>query len=112
MITPPPPIDPPARAAVRVAFTSIIDEMDHRIDIHRRLYHLVWNCPDYTPQEFFDECGDQGAKFLEIAGANLDHIAILAAIDDKTLNDLIDPSEYIPPVAYTVSGGVVTLSTN
>lgn len=111
MITPPPLIDPPARAAVRVAFASIIDELEHRIDIHRRLFRLVWNCPDYTPQEFFNECGAQGAKFLEIAGANLNHIAALALLDGKTLNDMLDPSEYTPPAPYTVHhDGTITLN--
>lgn len=113
MLTPPPPpADPIARVAVRTIFQEISYELQRRIAIHQNLFAKVWNSTDYTPQEFFDECGSHGAKFLEIAGANLDHIAILAAIDDKTLNDLIDPSEYIPPVAYTVSGGIVTLSTN
>ena len=112
MLTPPPhPHDPPARASVRLIFSRCAEELQRRIALHQNLFQKVWGqFNEYTPQQFFDECGPQGEKFLAIAGANVAHIAALAVIDGKTLNDLIDPSEYIPPVAYTVSGGVVTLS--
>lgn len=114
MLNPPPyPADPPARSAVRVIFSEIANELQRRIALHQNAFQKVWGEGNgYTAQEFFDECGDQGEKFLQIAGANVTHIAALAVIDGKTLNDLIDPSEYIPPVAYTVDGGVVTLSEN
>ena len=111
MLTPPPPpADPSARVAVRNIFQEVSYELQRRIALHQNLFQKGWGANGYTPQEFFDECGAQGEKFLAIAGANVAHIAALAVIDGKTLNDLIDPSEYIPPVAYTVSGGVVTLS--
>lgn len=111
MLTPPPyPPDPAARVACRTIFAEIANELQRRIALHQNAFQKVWGATEYTAQEFFDECGDQGEKFLQIAGANVSHIAALAVIDGKTLNDLIDPSEYIPPVAYTVDGGVVTLS--
>jgi hypothetical protein len=111
MLTPPPyPPDPAARVACRIIFAEIANELQRRIALHQNAFQKVWGSTEYTAQEFFDECGDQGEKFLSIAGANVSHIAVLAVIDGKTLNDLIDPSEYIPPVAYTVNGGVVTLS--
>jgi hypothetical protein len=111
MLTPPPhPHDPAARVACRIIFAEIANELQRRIALHQNAFQKVWGSTEYTAQEFFDECGNQGEKFLAIAGANVSHIAALAVINGKTLNDLIDPSEYIPPVAYTVSGGVVTLS--
>ena len=112
MLTPPPPpADPAARASVRLIFSIVAEELQRRIALHQNLFQKVWGqSNEYSAQEFFDECGDQGEKFLQIAGANVQHIGALAIIDGKTLNDLIDPSEYIPPVAYAVSGGVVTLS--
>jgi hypothetical protein len=48
---------------------------------------------------------------MQIAGENVEHIAALAAIDGKTLNDFLDPSEYAPPVAYTANpDGTITIN--
>jgi hypothetical protein len=78
--------------------------------MHQRIFPLVWSSNDYTPVEFFAEAGTQAVKFMQIAGENVEHIAALAAIDGKTLNDFLDPSEYMPPVAYTVhEDGTITL---
>ena len=109
---PPQPADPAARAAVRTIFQEVSYELQRRIALHQNLFQKVWGqSNEYTPQEFFDECGPQGEKFLAIAGANVEHIASLAVIDGKTLNDLIDPSEYVPPVSYSINqDGSVTLS--
>jgi hypothetical protein len=79
--------------------------------MHQRIFPLVWLSNDYTPAEFFTEAGTQGVKFMQIAGENVEHIAALAAIDGKTLNDFLDPSEYMPPVAYTANpDGTITLN--
>ncbi len=112
MLTPPPPpADPAAQVAARTIFQEVSYELQRRIALHQNLFQKVWHSTDYTPQQFFDECGAQGAKFLAIAGANVEHIASLAVIDGKTLNDLIDPSEYVPPVSYSINqDGSVTLS--
>lgn len=112
MLTPPaPPADPAARVAVRIIFQEVSYELQRRIALHQNLFQKVWHSNEYTPQEFFDECGAQGAKFLAIAGANVEHIAALAVIDGKTINDLIDPSEYVPPQSYTINpDGSVTLN--
>jgi len=108
---PPKPADPAARAAVRTIFQEVSYELQRRIALHQNLFQKVWHSTDYTPQEFFDECGAQGAKFLAIAGANVEHIAALAVIDGKTINDLMDPAEYVPPVSYSINqDGSVTLS--
>ena len=108
---PPQPADPAARAAVRTIFQEVSYELQRRIALHQNLFQKVWHSTDYTPQQFFDECGPQGAKFLAIAGANVEHIAALAVIDGKTLNDLMDPAEYVPPVSYIINqDGSVTLS--
>jgi hypothetical protein len=97
--------------AARTIFQEVSYELQRRIALHQNLFQKVWHSTDYTPQQFFDECGEQGAKFLAIAGANVAHIAALAVIDGKTLNDLIDPSEYTPPVSYSINQDVsVTLS--
>ena len=111
MLTPPPPpADPSARVAVRVIFQEVSYELQRRIALHQNLFQKVWGANGYTPQEFFDECGAQGEKFLAIAGANVAHIAALAVIDGKTLNDFLDPSEYMPPVAYTANpDGTITI---
>ena len=112
MLTPPPPpADPAAQVAARTIFQEVSYELQRRIALHQNLFQKVWHSTDYTPQQFFDECGAQGAKFLAIAGANVEHIASLAVIDGKTLNDLIDPSEYTPPVSYSINqDGTITLS--
>jgi hypothetical protein len=95
---------------VRTIFQEVSYELQRRIALHQNLFQKVWHSTDYTPQQFFDECGAQGAKFLAIAGANVEHIASLAVIDGKTLNDFLDPSEYMPPVKYTPHpDGTITL---
>lgn len=104
MLTPPPaPTDPPARAAVRRIFSETADELQRRIAMHQRIFPLVWSSNEYTPEEWFAEAGTQAVKFMQIAGENVDHIASLAAIDGKTINDFLATSEYVPPRQYTAN---------
>jgi hypothetical protein len=111
LIPPPAPDDPPARAAVRRIFSETAEELQRRIAMHQRIFPLVWSSNDYTPAEFFEEAGTQAVKFMQIAGENVEHIAALAAIDGKTLNDFLDPSEYTPPVPYTPHpDGTITIN--
>ena len=112
MLTPPPvPTDPPARAAVRRIFSETAEELQRRIAMHQRIFPLVWSSNEYTPDEFFAEAGTQAVKFMQIAGENVEHIQALAAIDGKALNDFLSPSEYVPPLPYTVNqDGSITLN--
>lgn len=79
--------------------------------MHQRIFPLVWSSNEYTPEEFFAEAGTQAVKFMQIAGENVEHIAALAAIDGKELNDFLSPSEYVPPLPYTANpDGTITLT--
>jgi len=100
----------PARTSVRRIFSETAEELQRRIAMHQRIFPLVWSSGDYTPEEWFTEAGTQAVKFMQIAGENVDHIASLAAIDGKTLNDFLSPSEYVPPRQYTANpDGTITL---
>jgi hypothetical protein len=79
--------------------------------MHQSLFPQIWFSDEYSPAEFFAEAAEQGVKFMQIAGENVGHAERLAIIDGKTLDDFLDPSEYTPPLSYTVhQNGTVTIN--
>ena len=78
--------------------------------MHKAGFALVWRSGTHTPEQFFEEAGDQGELFMQIAGMNVQHIASVAQQIGRTLHDYILPVDYVPPRQYTVSNGVVTLA--
>ena len=108
---PPPPEETPAERAVRESFSETAEEKERRIAFHQRTFQRVWGENNgYTPAQFFAAAGPQGVRFMQIGGASKDHLAALAAIEGKTLDDYLSPEEYDPPLPYTAHpDGTITI---
>lgn len=110
LIPPPPPTEPIARAAVRFLFDGIHQELLRRAAIHKNGFALVWRSGTHSAAEFFAEAGTEAGLFMQVAGANVAHIAAVAVMIGKTLHDYILPEDYMPPQPYTIhDDGTVTL---
>jgi hypothetical protein len=112
-LTPPaePPAEPPARVAVRKLFLTPHEELTRRAAIHREGFALVWRSGTHSAAEYFAEAGTDGALFMEIAGTNVQHIAMVATMIGKTLHDYLAPEDYTPPVSYTIhEDGTITIN--
>jgi len=111
-LTPPaqPPPEPPARVAVRKLFLTPDEELHRRAAIHREGFALVWRSGTHSAAEYFEEAGTDGALFMEIAGTNVQHIAMVATMIGKALHDYLLPEDYVPPRPYTINDdGTVTI---
>lgn len=108
---PPPPQESKAEIAVRETFREMAEENQRRIAMHQRTFRRAWLSLEYTPAEFFEAAGNQGVRFMQIGGASKNHLAALAAIEGKTLDDYISSEEYDPPVPYTPNpDGTITIN--
>jgi hypothetical protein len=111
LIPPPPPTEPIARAAVRSLFDGIHQELVRRAAAHKSGFALVWRSGTHSAAEFFAEAGTEAGLFMQVAGANVAHIAAVAVMIGKTLHDYILPVDYTPPVPYTIhEDGTVTIN--
>lgn len=108
---PPPPSEPIARAAVRSLFDGIHQELLRRAAVHKNGFALVWRSGTHSAAEFFAEAGTEAGLFMQVAGANVAHIAAVAVMIGKTLHDYLQPEDYVPPLAYTAhADGTITIN--
>jgi hypothetical protein len=111
LIPPPPPSEPIARTAVRTLFDGIHQELVRRAAVHKSGFALVWRSGTHSAAEFFAEAGTEAVLFMQIAGANLQHIAAVAVMIGKTLHDYLLPEDYVPPLPYTAHpDGTITIN--
>ena len=100
-----------SQAIAAALLTSINDEVSRRVALHRDSFNQFWWSTTATPQEIADKMGPAATLFFQIANANVQHIAAVAAISGKQLGDFLQPHEYIPPRAITYNqDGTVTIS--
>jgi len=85
-------------------------EAERRVGVHRDMFNAFWNSTEATPQEIAAKMGNNAAAFFALASQNVTHIATCAAIVGKTLDDYLQPSEYVPPQTVIVNqDGTVTI---
>lgn len=82
---------------------DINNEAIRRAGLHRDSFNAFWHSTEAAPQQICQQMGPQAALFFAIAGANVQHIAVVAAIAGKTLDDFLQPSEYVPPKTVTIN---------
>lgn len=79
------------------------NEATRRAGLHRDSFNAFWHSTEATPQQICLQMGSQAALFFAIASANVQHIAAVAQIAGKTLDDFLKPEEYIPPQTVTIN---------
>ena len=81
-----------------------------RIDNHSKIYHKFWDS-ELTPDEILNALNERGLAnhVLTFASTNITHFAEFAEKAGKTLDDIIDESEWKPRRAFTVNGNEVGL---
>lgn len=99
-------IKPERNIANEIAINLLRDinnEAARRAGSHRDSFNAFWQSTEATPQQICQQMGPQAALFFAIASANVQHIAAVAVIAGKTLDDFLQPSEYVPPKTVTIN---------
>ncbi len=79
--------------------TSINEELERRINLHKYLYDLMWNDAAVTPQDICDGLMAKGFKpatLFAISANNKSSLDAICAACNKSLSDFIS-SEYLKP---------------
>jgi hypothetical protein len=91
--------------------SDINREAQRRAAMHRDSFCAFWYSTEATPQQLVAKMGTSATLFFQIAQANVEHIATVAALSGKQLSDFLQPSEYIPPKTITYNpDGTVTIN--
>ena len=90
------PADPAAVAADR-AIATINQQFDQIVRTHATLYETMWRSFAFTPDEFAAALGDRGAAFAQAAHASSQFIAGLCAAFGLELDEVLPPSDRVPP---------------
>ena len=82
------------------AAESIIDTINEvgklLVANHKLGFDRLWNNPDATPEEIVDAMGVDATYVFQCALANLSVLSTCASYSGKTLNDFMQPIEYMP----------------
>lgn len=92
-----PPVLP--SAAIQIAESEIKrinDLLNDRVATHRERYLAFWENPSATPDEILAALGAQAQLWLGAATESIAHLARLAALAGRTLDDLMAPEYYVP----------------
>jgi hypothetical protein len=85
--------------------------LNQLLDNYRLLYVRTWFNQQATPAEIFADLDANGEALLDSLQARVDCITALAALKGETFDDqFIDGGPLAAPPAYSVSGGVVTIT--
>lgn len=76
----------------------------------RAMVARLWRDPNTGAQTIFDAFDADGAALLATITARKDCIEAIAVAAGQTLDDYLTPGEVAAIPAYTVSGGVVTVT--
>ena len=108
---PTPPSDPPAKSIALSLLAHANRTLGEHITEHRARFHEFWDGP-VTPAAIAAELGAYGSQYLAAAAESVRHIATLAAIAGKTLDDVLPASDYTPRLPLTANAdGTVTVGT-
>lgn len=102
--------EPAAVPKMRALVDTLESELTHLASVHQNLFNKLWNDPDSTPAENLAALGDRAGNVMALATLNVQNIAAMAPLFNKTLADYLQPEDYTPPLAFTVhDDGTVTL---
>ena len=108
---PAPPTEPIARTIARQILRKVSEEAQRRLAVQQQVFAEVWRNPDASAADIFAEMGPEAVKFMQLGGVNVEHAATVAAVNGQTLADVLDESDWLPPVPYTLNpDGTVTLN--
>jgi hypothetical protein len=102
------PTPTPTPKEVQVAnglLLAMNQELQHRINIHTQNFEYLWKRGEGEPtaDQILSAMGSSAGTFILVARESLEHLATLAALVGKTLNDFISPANYEPPAEITVN---------
>jgi hypothetical protein len=102
----PPVAETIAAGLLRQVEQEALRRAGEHIDGHR----AFWNSTEATPQQIADAMNGSAVLFLKIARANVEHLAAVAAIIGKPLENLL-PTEYqsSPQTVTFLPNGYVTI---
>jgi uncharacterized protein YdbL (DUF1318 family) len=93
----PPVVDAIAGGLLR----AVEQEALRRAGEHIDGYRAFWESTEATPQQIADAMNGSAALFLKIARANVEHLAAVAAIIGKPLDNLLPPQYQTSPQTVT-----------
>ena len=93
----PPVADTIAAGLLRQVEQEAMRRAGEHIDGHR----AFWESPEATPQQIADSMNGSAVLFLKIARANVEHLAAVAAIIGKPIDNLLPPQYQTSPQTVT-----------
>lgn len=94
---------PEVRKIALNGLSFINSSLSRRVEEHKMCFDAFWKNYDHTPDSILAEMGSSAIVWLALAGESVEHIGRSAAIINKTVNDFIDPSMYVPPRAFIIN---------
>ena len=98
----PPPALPRAEAIAKSLLDRLNRELARRANQHAVDFDAFWNDPVCTPDEILAAMSSDAPLMLATASENLQGFARLAALAGRSLNDVIDPINYMPRRQFLV----------
>ena len=93
---------PPVSEAIAAGLLRQVEqEALRRAGEHIDGYNAFWESPEATPQQIADAMNGSAVLFLKIARANVEHLAAVAAIIGKPLDNLLPPQYQTSPQTVT-----------
>lgn len=106
----PPPYRPAAEIIAEELLAGMNAKLALRIQDHISGFRAFWDSPE-TPDAICNALGTNGKIFIESSKESLRHIAALAAMAGKTLDDAISQDFYAPRRGIVIAeNGTITLA--
>jgi hypothetical protein len=107
-----PTVDSPVEAADDRAAREILQRMTQAgvdfVSSQQWCFDRLWKSPDATPQEILAKIGPRAIELFQRGG---DAVAFVLGVHTGRPIASMEPSEYTPPVPYTVHpDGTITLN--
>ena len=101
---------PAAQAIAQSELARVNQLLSDRTSAHKERFAAFWDNSQATPDEILAAMGTNAVLWLQAASESAGHIARLAAIVGKTLDDFLSPEFYVPRRAFVIGqDGSVTL---
>lgn len=98
----------PAERAARQILQRMTAAAADLLASHQEMYRRLWHSEDATPEEILQHIGTRGGELFIRGG---DTVEFLLGVNTGRPIASMAPSEYAPPVPYTInSDGTVTLN--
>src|SRR5574343_112776 len=76
--------------------STINEELERRLNLHKYLYNLLWNDNTATAQEICD-------KLFEMSSKNIQNIQDICSLFNKNITDFIVVSDISPKQQYIIN---------